>query len=332
MTARCPSYALACLVGLSLLASCFPGDQSPNLKGPRPARGCNDDQACWAGYFCDREERVCRGSAYCYHNGHCPLPYICDFRGTCVPNKPFSPRGGALAPDGGMSLVDAKMPPVVTDAGVPSGAGGQTGIGGQSGGGQNGGEHRDGHSGANAGGGVPATPTMPGISERCQFNHQCGPQGQCVNGLCQRGCDSDARCGTGELCRAKLCQPATGGACVFNADCSSGGTCVNGHCHAHCEGDGICPNTADMCDLGVCRPDVRPKAQCQSNASCMQGWSCVNGVCRTPCRSHGECGEDCSGTMCHGGFCVMPQEVAPQCRLGPDCGANGPCIDATCAR
>jgi hypothetical protein len=154
----------------------------------------------------------------------------------------------------------------------------------------------------------------------------CGAGGRCTLGTCLRPCDGSVRCGTGQSCRDKLCQPSptAGGECVFSSTCN-GGTCINGYCHAACTKDADCPNRADACDHGLCRPDGRPLAQCVANADCAASRLCVDAVCRTPCMSDAQCGPGCSGTICRAGFCFMPEELEPTCAPTPACQAPAPC-------
>ena len=71
----------------------------------------------------------------------------------------------------------------------------------------------------------------------CVDDSDCGDDGYCVNGRCQRGkeeqgCVDDSDCGAGEYCVTGKC---IGGkkeqGCVDDSDCGSGGYCVNGICH-----------------------------------------------------------------------------------------------------
>jgi hypothetical protein len=173
--------------------------------------------------------------------------------------------------------------------------------------------------------GKPSTPL-------CTFNRECGPGGRCANGECQRACATQTECGTGATCQMGFCQTATvsGKQCLFASECGAGAACINGFCHAGCKADIDCPNHADACVAGLCHPDLRPTPECRANRDCPQGQECVNAACRTPCGSDDNCGVLCSGTKCSNGFCVNPQELAPQCGRDSECGAGHACVDAIC--
>ena len=64
----------------------------------------------------------------------------------------------------------------------------------------------------------------------CTYNFECGGQGRCANGQCQRSCG--AGCGAGTECLSGFCQPSSvGGArCTYASDCVPGSACINGGC------------------------------------------------------------------------------------------------------
>jgi hypothetical protein len=162
----------------------------------------------------------------------------------------------------------------------------------------------------------------------CRHNAQC-QGGRCVAGACQRPCSGEDGCGTGHLCSEGFCQPSPkpGDACVYSSDCYGSATCVNGFCHQRCAADGDCSNDRDRCDRGLCRPDVRPIPQCTASSQCPSDRTCVDAVCRNPCRDDTQCGPGCSGTVCSGGYCFMPEElVPPTCPPAPPtCGTPSGC-------
>jgi hypothetical protein len=176
--------------------------------------------------------------------------------------------------------------------------------------------------------GICGKPVVP----LCTWNHECGNGGRCADGECQRPCTTSSTCGTGATCQAGFCQPggSPGGQCLYATDCSAGSLCINGFCHAGCKADVDCPNRADACTGNVCQPDGRPTPQCRSNLDCAADRECVNATCRTLCASDENCGPACSGTLCREGYCVEPQESAPQCSRNAACGAGHACIDAVC--
>jgi len=176
--------------------------------------------------------------------------------------------------------------------------------------------------------GICGKPVVP----LCTWNHECGVGGRCADGECQRPCTTSGVCGTGDTCQAGFCQPgaSSGGQCLYATDCSASSLCINGFCHASCKVDIDCPNRADACTGNVCQPDGRPSPQCHSNMDCAADRECVNATCRTLCASDENCGPACSGTLCREGYCVEPQESAPQCSRDATCGAGHACIDAVC--
>jgi hypothetical protein len=204
------------------------------------------------------------------------------------------------------------------------------GMAGQSGGGRAG-QSGGGGTGCDAGAGSCHTGPTP----MCQFDHQCGLTGRCVDGECQQACASSSDCGTGQACTAGFCVTSTmsGGQCVFNSDCSAGNTCINGTCHPACAVDEDCP-AHDRCAAGICQANTGPSPQCRASADCVGVHvtedDCVNAVCRTPCLSDTDCCTGSSGSICQMGYCVTAHEVAPQCRVNTDCGAGKICSDAAC--
>ena len=137
---------------------------------------------------------------------------------------------------------------------------------------------------------------------------------------------ADASCGTGQRCQEGFCQPSAqpGGQCIYSADCGpAAALCINGFCHAGCatarqRPPAMCPNPADRCQQGICRARRAPGAPVHRQRPLPgRPQHCVDAVCRTPCRDDSQCGPGCSGTVCHAGYCVMPEELLPPCRRPP---------------
>jgi len=179
----------------------------------------------------------------------------------------------------------------------------------------------------------------PGTTPVCQFNHDCGLTGRCVDGECQAGCTANADCGTGQVCTAGYCVTSTtsGGQCVFNADCAGSATCINGYCHGDCTTTADCAahgQAQDVCVAGICQPSSGPQPQCRGNSDCVGVHVtedvCVDAVCRTPCFSDTDCCDGSSGSICQMGYCVTTHEATPQCHVSTDCATAQTCIDATC--
>ena len=311
------------------------------------------------------------GSAYChghppnscYSDSDCGSGYVCQDWVCILPVPPGRDAGygvgGAIATGAGGDIVTGTGGRIATgtggriaDGGMTAdtrpGTGGAAGMGGASG---TGGAAR-----VDAGPGVDTgTPPGPdagmvcpdagadgGGSCRvhpapvCEYNHQCGLGGRCLDGECQRPCTTDTTCGTGQVCAQGFCQTPTtsGGHCVFNTDCSGGNkTCINGVCHANCHADADC-SAADRCVGNICQPYTGPTPQCRATADCagvhVTEDECVNAVCRTPCFTNDDCCVGSSGSVCQMGYCVTEHEVAPMCRLSNDCGTGRVCIDAAC--
>lgn len=264
-----------------------------DAHGPRqpstgPTTKCERDDQCGGGCYCDRKTWRCQTSTTCRRDADCKGGFVCDARSTCVPPTPTS--------DAGAPSMDTR-PAADTRPAMDSGATPDAGAAPDA---------MPPSSDAGSGGAAPA-PVY------CRIDAQCGAGGKCVAGSCQRACVTSATCGTGQVCAEGRCQPSptAGHECVFSAMCPGNGVCINGHCHAACSADAACARSGDFCDRGLCRPDGRPVPQCTSNATCPAGRMCVDAVCRTPCASDAQCGPGCSGTVCHGGFCVMPEELVP---------------------
>jgi hypothetical protein len=173
------------------------------------------------------------------------------------------------------------------------------------------------------------TTTHPPV---CQFDNQCGTDGRCRDGACERGCTTASSCGTGQVCAQGTCQapPGAGGQCVYDADCGGNATCINGVCHAGCTTNAAC-GAADRCVDAVCQPDLGPWPQCHASTDCAPGRACVNAVCRTPCAADADCCAGSSGPYCRDGVCVTAHEAAPQCHVSAECGLAQACLDGACS-
>jgi hypothetical protein len=289
------------------------------------------------GQWCDRGGST--NVQVCYLDSDCAPGFRCDAKG-CVARPPIPPERGSGGTGGYTST-----------GGVGGSAGrGSGGTGGTGGAIAGTGGAAAGTGGASAGmGGAGGSPTCDGGGGGagssggchphpvavCQFNHQCGLAGRCVDGDCQNPCASTSACGTGQVCDQGFCVTPTtsGGQCVFNSDCGAGKTCINGTCHSGCHADSDCP-AADRCVAGICEADTGPSPQCRSNGDCVglhvTEDVCVDAVCRTECVTDVDCCIGSSGSICQMGFCITAQEAAPQCQISPNCGAGRSCIDALC--
>jgi len=330
-----------------------------------PLAACERRDRCDNGGWCDGTTPT----YYCYRDRDCPPDNYCDQQGICVPNGPVPPgrggaggtitgvggshgTGGAPGRDGGVDVIGT--------GGSHPGMGGATGTGGRvdvdggmisTGGTTGAGGHVMATGGSTGTGGVMVPPGDAGAphicgtdggpachpqpTPVCQFDHDCGLTGRCVDGQCQLGCSANTDCGTGQVCTAGYCTTSTtsGGQCVFNSDCSGSATCINGYCHSDCTASAGCPGH-DVCVSGICQPNSGAQPQCRGNTDCVGVHVtedvCVDAVCRTPCISDTDCCDGSSGTVCQMGYCVTAHEVAPQCHVSTDCAAAQTCIDATC--
>jgi hypothetical protein len=75
----------------------------------------------------------------------------------------------------------------------------------------------------------------------CEGDAECAG-GNCVDGLCTRGCGDQSPCLAGWTCGAAgVCElPAVGGACVEASECA-GGICQAGACTRGCNATTPCP-------------------------------------------------------------------------------------------
>jgi Cys-rich repeat protein len=72
-------------------SSCVPGDSCPDGMLGDPATGCywpgcDSDDDCAAGCFCNEETGLCEESGFCTTDADCPEGQECDDRSTCVPD------------------------------------------------------------------------------------------------------------------------------------------------------------------------------------------------------------------------------------------------------
>jgi hypothetical protein len=171
----------------------------------------------------------------------------------------------------------------------------------------------------------------------CQFDHQCGVDGEgnarvCVNNECARVCVSDGECGSGQRCASNLCVTDPN-QCTHSSECGAGSHCVDGSCRPACTTALDCPGV-EICDEGFCRPDTSPQAFCSSEADCAEGRLCVDGACRTPCpEAPATCQHfDFQLTVCNEEtmLCEAPSESVADCFGASDCPSSEWCVDGIC--
>ena len=68
----------------------------------------------------------------------------------------------------------------------------------------------------------------------------------------------------------------------------------------------------------------------KANIDCAAGSECVNAVCRVHCWADADCNMCVGKPVCSLGYCMSPEEIAPQCKLNVNCAAGQTCINATC--
>lgn len=167
----------------------------------------------------------------------------------------------------------------------------------------------------------------------CRTDVDCGPGRGCVDNACRPLCTSDADC-DGDVCIAIHCVPSP--ECTASADCDAGEICVGDRCTTGCASTADC-GTEEVCELGVCRPDVAPRPFCESDDDCAAGHPCVGGVCRTVCPSgeDEECRRadvqfiDCAPVEALN-LCFTRTETSPECVTAAECPVGERCIDASC--
>jgi len=121
---------------------------------------------------------------------------------------------------------------------------------------------------------------------------------ECIAGTCrlpaeQRprgGCDQDAGCGAGLLCRDGTCYPDGPRACDLPGDCPADEVCLGGRCFL--DEPGTCRRDAD-CPIHQACLDGQCYSNCQADRDCSDPRVCYLRVCRLPCRTGGDpCPED----------------------------------------
>lgn len=119
----------------------------------------------------------------------------------------------------------------------------------------------------------------------CTSTQQCGPDDQCVEGACVRGCTDDSQCNG--ICELGACRKG----CRSEADCAIGEICSLLTCVPGCLVDADCA-AGELCDMGTCF--ARP---CDEDVDCPLEWVCEpmeqddDRTCTPGCRD-----EDVDGT------------------------------------
>ncbi len=235
----------------------------------RPAGGCRADADCAAGETC-ADDRCGPRILQCVEDADCDAGESCA-DGTCVAAAPRCAGDADCAP--GLRCVDGACTPSV------AGCAGDADCG--------------------AGEACRQGACVPG----CMEPAACGEGLVCAGGACVPPCAGDDGCPDGEVCRAGLCAPSC------DAGCGDGLVCDGGACVPPCAGDDGCPD-GEVCRAGLCAP------------ACVVDADCGAGLCRDGACGPAECADDAgcaADARCEAGRCV------PRCPLGPgpSCGDDG---------
>lgn len=285
---RCVSNPRSCNVTSECASGyvCLGGSCSP---GHEP---CTDDAACGAGAYC--QNGVCKDSRTCDSSKPCTSGFVCDERGSCVPDlgprtcKTGSQCGGGLCLDGQCAKCSG-------DCG-----GGKTC-----------------QFGVHCGSGRACLDGQ--CTSSCKSDSDCGSAQQCKSKVCvtrNDGCVANSDCSAGQVCVDSTC----------HADCTKSGKCS-------ASGD-VCSSALEAADGSkrrICTADHAAKPECKLTKDCQNNEQCVNGVCRTVCTESKDC-ENCNdGPVCgSGGFCMTASENKPQCKVNKDCKSGQVCLDSSC--
>jgi Cys-rich repeat protein len=290
-----------------------PGGDGGTGDGAVQPHPCSSNDQCAANQYCNVGTHECVTTPTCSNGAGCPGGYYCDNRNACVP--------GCSSNTDCTSLAAGLTCNATTHQCIPGG-GCMT--------------DRDCMSNE-----ACVAGTCRGTSTLCQFNYQCNPGDECVDGRCLATCRQGATdggvgaCPSGLVCSTDghCVEPApTGGGTCSN--CAAGQVCSNGACVSACTADSQC-NTGDFCDNGVCRlDDRRPPPFCVMDSQCAAGSVCRNGVCRAACPTgtNDEClRRDVNFNVCGADhLCTSSNEQNPQCQRNSQCAAGQTCVNAIC--
>ena len=193
---------------------------------------------------------------------------------------------------------------------------------------------------------------VPPSAQQCRTSRDCGYRETCINGFCTEICARDQDCSSGGCMDNYCCMPpprdggtfrdggmpsdggtppSNGGtaACARHSDCGAGMFCINAACYHGCQIDADC-SSAELCQLGVCRPRNCPaNPTCSTGAQCGTGQDCVDGHCRSKCSASSPCA---SGQSCVIGYCTLTPSAGSgrPCASSCDCVAGESCLNSTC--
>jgi hypothetical protein len=184
------------------------------------------------------------------------------------------------------------------------------------------------------GGGGASTGTTTGthpVYDACSTGMPCSPGKTCVNGLCEKGCNTDADCATDEYCAlssGQVCQPKTLVACPVTP-CAPTQVCVDGICATEPTGMPCGPNPfgGDGCQMNaLCLGNVTVDGMMMSGSVCYVLPTCS---ATHPCTPGGE-GAICStglvqgkNDMCIPNGCATDQNCPTGWKCIPPVGTAG---------
>ncbi|MCC6750885.1 MAG: hypothetical protein IT371_24720 [Deltaproteobacteria bacterium] len=278
--------------------------------------GCQGDLVCVDGR-CAAAPSPCTDEAGCGEGAYCDSG-VCRKTGRCKAPAECARFGQGFECDpGGSCVPPVATPPALCQSGAACGDG--MCVSGQCG----------------------ACQGDCGSAKTCELDRHCGAGRACLDGKCTSACAGPEACGSGQVCRAKVCVPDPSPACQTSAQCGAGKACVNNLCLPECTATGLCGRPTDLCgaviqlasgsSVRVCRADHRARPECAISANCVGGGQCVNGICRTVCEKPADCAGCKDGPVCgKGGYCMTQLEAAPQCGASVGCADGKSCLGGQC--
>lgn len=279
----------------------FGGLPAPADAGPDT--GCERDEQCEPGYFCDdgtcepvpdpecEQDEDCGDGRLCREGGCVdgPPPPGCESDGDCRGDEHCDASSGECLP-GARCVRDNDCPETALCLGR-----------------------------------LCSEPLAP-----CRTDRDCPEATICEEAACVHEpipCETDRDCPADTICEAGNCLPGVP-PCATDRDCPEGTVCEGGECipeGPECREDTDCGG-GEICDAGVCRPDL-PPPECADDGDCDPGEVCVEGLCHP---SDPGCVEDidCEGDeICRDGACVPD---LPECVDDGDCGPDEACRNNHC--
>ncbi|RLB45761.1 MAG: hypothetical protein DRJ42_29200 [Deltaproteobacteria bacterium] len=280
-----PCVGAGCICDSSL--DCEPGLVCTDNRCVVPDRvdACRTHGDCAVGAFCEDTRRECVDSATCTTDETCAGGFICDFRGTCVPQDPGQCRDQSDCGTGttcveGRCRTDADTCQFNYEcSGTASSSlacvdNGCTAICGG-----------DGDCAA----GQTCQSGFCRATAECTSSSDCISGEHCVDARCLPDCEGSGACVGNEYCATdSFCRPAWQPTpfCSSDMDCAATSVCIDGACRTPCP-----TGTDEECrrfdvQLPVCASDNlcystnETMPECADSADCGDARSCVDGICR----------------------------------------------------